>query len=213
MPEQSSLGLELVVLGSPKDLVVSQSGIFRGARATVVLRRNIVPPTRPKLLNQSSHQPRALNISFVRRDSIDQAKVLEAAQAQLRLAANMATTSNMFLYSLTVQPPTNVVQAVLGQFAGTREQLIITGAGSQLTLLRPDPSQGKVITLLSHDIFGIIRSLAAFRLAGSNKGKSSENSMEDHLVIFEGDATDAPNAAPSRAQCHTKMRTRLTRPA
>jgi splicing factor 3B subunit 3 len=84
----------------------------------------------------------------------------------------MATTSNMFLYSLTVQPPTNVTQAVLGQFAGTREQLIITAAGSQLSLLRPDPSQGKVITLLSHDVFGIIRSLAAFRLAGSNKGKS-----------------------------------------
>lgn len=85
----------------------------------------------------------------------------------------MATTSNMFLYSLTIQQPTNVVQAVLGQFAGTKEQLIITGAGSQLTLLRPDPQQGKVITLLSHDIFGIIRSLAAFRLAGSNKGKLS----------------------------------------
>lgn len=83
----------------------------------------------------------------------------------------MATTSNMFLYSLTIQPPTNVVQAVLGQFAGTKEQLIITGAGSRLALLRPDPSQGKVITLLSHDIFGIIRSLAAFRLAGSNKGE------------------------------------------
>ncbi|KAL6823892.1 CPSF A subunit region domain-containing protein [Trichoderma camerunense] len=90
----------------------------------------------------------------------------------------MATTSNMFLYSLTIQPPTNVVQAVLGQFAGTKEQLIITGAGSRLALLRPDPSQGKVITLLSHDIFGIIRSLAAFRLAGSNK---------DYLIL----ATDS----------------------
>ncbi|EGX97124.1 pre-mRNA splicing factor RSE1 [Cordyceps militaris CM01] len=75
----------------------------------------------------------------------------------------------MFLYSLTIQPPTNVVQAVLGQFAGTKEQLIITGSGSQLTLLRPDPAQGKVIALLSHDIFGILRSIAVFRLAGSNK--------------------------------------------
>lgn len=93
----------------------------------------------------------------------------------------MATTSNMFLYSLTIQPPTNVVQAVLGQFAGTKEQLIITAAGSQLTLLRPDPSQGKVVTLLSHDVFGIIRSLAAFRLAGSNKGKSFKPSSEVSL--------------------------------
>jgi splicing factor 3B subunit 3 len=81
----------------------------------------------------------------------------------------MATTSNMFLYSLTIQQPTNVTQAVLGQFAGTKEQLIITASGSNLTLLRPDPSQGKVITLLTHDVFGIIRAIAPFRLAGSNK--------------------------------------------
>lgn len=94
----------------------------------------------------------------------------------------MATTSNMFLYSLTIQPPTNVVQAVLGQFAGTKEQLIITGAGSRLALLRPDPSQGKVITLLSHDIFGIIRSLAAFRLAGSNKGEL----LSSHYFFWRG---------------------------
>ncbi|KAI1816792.1 pre-mRNA-splicing factor rse-1 [Poronia punctata] len=81
----------------------------------------------------------------------------------------MATTSNMFLYSLTVQPPTSIIQAILGQFSGTKEQQIIAASGSRLTLMRPDPAQGKVITLLSHDVFGIIRSIAAFRLAGSNK--------------------------------------------
>lgn len=83
----------------------------------------------------------------------------------------MATTSNMFLYSLTIQPPSAVTQAILGQFSGTKEQQIITASGSRLTLLRPDPSLGKVITLVTHDVFGIIRSIAAFRLAGSTKGK------------------------------------------
>lgn len=77
----------------------------------------------------------------------------------------------MFLYSLTIQPPTTITQALLGQFSGTKEQQIITASGSRLALVRPEPAQGKVITLLSHDIFGIIRSIAAFRLAGSNKGK------------------------------------------
>ncbi|AEO69296.1 uncharacterized protein THITE_2119532 [Thermothielavioides terrestris NRRL 8126] len=81
----------------------------------------------------------------------------------------MATTSNMFLYSLTIQPPTTITQALLGQFSGTKEQQIITASGSRLTLLQPDPRQGKVNTLMSHDIFGIIRSLASFRLAGSHK--------------------------------------------
>lgn len=89
----------------------------------------------------------------------------------LRTPGVMATTSNMFLYSLTIQPPTTITQALLGQFSGTKEQQIITASGSRLTLLQPDPRQGKVNTVLSHDIFGIIRAIASFRLAGSHKGK------------------------------------------
>lgn len=77
----------------------------------------------------------------------------------------------MFMYSLTIQPPSAITQAILGQFSGTKEQQIVTASGSRLTLHRPDPVQGKVTTVLSHDVFGIIRTLAAFRLAGSNKGE------------------------------------------
>lgn len=82
----------------------------------------------------------------------------------------MATTSNMFMYSLTIQPPTAITQAILGQFAGTKEQQIVTASGSKLTIHRPDPTQGKITPIYSQDVFGIIRSLAAFRLAGSSKG-------------------------------------------
>jgi splicing factor 3B subunit 3 len=83
----------------------------------------------------------------------------------------MATTSSMFMYSLTIQPPSAVTQAVLGQFAGTKEQQIVTASGSKLTIHRPDPAQGKVSPLFTQDCFGIIRTLAAFRLAGSSKGE------------------------------------------
>ena len=90
------------------------------------------------------------------------------------------------MYSLTIQPPSAITQATLGQFAGTKEQQIVTASGSRLTLHRPDPTQGKVSTLLSQDVFGIIRTLAAFRLAGSNKGMSfSDPSSKLHIVIFE----------------------------
>ncbi|ODA80042.1 hypothetical protein RJ55_03000 [Drechmeria coniospora] len=99
----------------------------------------------------------------------------------------MATTSNMFLYSLTIQPPTNVVQAILGQFAGTREQLIITASGSRLTLLRPDASLGKVHTVLIHDVFGIIRSLAPFRVTGSTKDFVIVSSDSGRITIVEYD--------------------------
>lgn len=76
----------------------------------------------------------------------------------------------MFMYSLTIQPPSSITQAILGQFAGTKEQQIVTASGSRLTIHRPDPTQGKITIILSQDVFGIIRTLAAFRLAGSNKG-------------------------------------------
>ncbi len=98
----------------------------------------------------------------------------------------MATTSNMFLYSLTIQPPTTISQALLGQFSGTKEQQIITASGSRLTLLQPDPRQGKVNTLLSHDIFGIIRSIASFRLAGSHKGEFPSPTPNPHPPLFLG---------------------------
>ncbi len=93
----------------------------------------------------------------------------------------MATTSSMFMYSLTIQPPTSITQAILGQFAGTKEQQIVTASGSRITLHRPDATQGKITTLLSQDVFGIIRTLAAFRLAGSNKGMFSFGSPGEYI--------------------------------
>ena len=79
----------------------------------------------------------------------------------------------MFMYHLSIKPPSAVTQAILGQFAGTKEQQIIIASGSHLVLHSPDPTHGKVTVTLSHDVFGIIRSLASFRLAGSSKGAFS----------------------------------------
>ncbi|PLN75625.1 pre-mRNA-splicing factor rse1 [Aspergillus taichungensis] len=97
----------------------------------------------------------------------------------------MATTSTMFMYSLTIQPPTAINQAILGQFAGTKEQQIVTASGSKLTIHRPDPTQGKVTPIFSQDVFGIIRSLAAFRLAGSNKDYIIIGSDSGRITVIE----------------------------
>ena len=95
----------------------------------------------------------------------------------------MATTSSLFMYSFTLQPPSAVAHAIIGQFAGSKEQQILTASGSRLVLNRVvrydreregdevDRHVG-VMPLLTHDVFGIIRSLAPFRLAGSGKGMS-----------------------------------------
>ncbi|KIW43954.1 pre-mRNA-splicing factor rse1 [Exophiala oligosperma] len=97
----------------------------------------------------------------------------------------MATTSSMFMYSLTIQPPAAITSAVLGQFAGTKEQQIITASGSKLTIHRPDATQGKISPLFTQACFGIIRSLASFRLAGSSKDYLIVGSDSGRITILE----------------------------
>lgn len=77
----------------------------------------------------------------------------------------------MHLYNLTLQPPTAVSQAIVGNFSGARQQEIIVSHGTRLELLRPDVQTGKVSTVIATDVFGSIRSLAAFRLTGGTKGE------------------------------------------
>ena len=78
----------------------------------------------------------------------------------------------MHLYNFPLQPPTAITQAIVGNFSGTRQQEIIVSRGTRLELLRPDPQTGKVATVITSDVFGSIRSLAAFRLTGGTKGES-----------------------------------------
>src|SRR5277367_2755691 len=110
----------------------------------------------------------------------------------------MATTSSMFMYSLTIQPPSAITQAILGQFSGTKEQQIVTASGSRLTIHRPDATQGKVSAIFSQDCFGIIRTLAAFRLAGSTKGMSSQTTSQT-FSDFGNSQLEARQNASTRA--------------
>ncbi len=41
---------------------------------------------------------------------------------------------------------------------------------SVLELLRVDPTTGRVHSVLSREVFGVVRSLQAFRLTGGSKG-------------------------------------------
>jgi len=71
----------------------------------------------------------------------------------------------MFLYSFTLQKPTAIVQAVYGNFSATKAQELVINRGRVLDLARVDES-GKLQTVSSVDVFGIIRSISAFRLPG-----------------------------------------------
>ncbi|KAJ6801697.1 splicing factor 3B subunit 3-like [Iris pallida] len=90
----------------------------------------------------------------------------------------------MYLYSLTLQQATGVVCAINGNFVGGKSQEIIVARGKSLDLLRPDDS-GKMQTLHSVEVFGSVRSLAQFRLTGSQKDYVVVGSDSGRIVILE----------------------------
>ena len=79
----------------------------------------------------------------------------------------------MHLYALTLQKASCVYQAVHGNFSGSKQQEILVGRGKTLELLRTDPNTGKLHSVVSKEVFGLIRSLTPFRLTGSTKGASA----------------------------------------
>ena len=102
------------------------------------------------------------------------------------------------MYSLTIQPPTSITQAILGQFAGTKEQQIVSASGSRLTIHRPDPVNLKITPVLSLDVFGIIRTLAPFRLAGSSKGEHTNRTSSSCRIVI----VQAWRGSPERCIVH-----------
>ena len=79
----------------------------------------------------------------------------------------------MFLYALTLQKATAITHAIHGNFSGTKQQEIVIARSKVLELLRPDTNTGKIVPVLAVEVFGVIRSLVAFRLTGGSKGQSS----------------------------------------
>lgn len=93
--------------------------------------------------------------------------------------------TKMYLYNLTLQRATGITHAVHGNFSGSKQQEIAVSRGKILELMRPDPNTGKIHTLLSVEVFGIIRSLMAFRLTGGNKDYVVIGSDSGRIVILE----------------------------
>ncbi|KAI7862693.1 CPSF A subunit region-domain-containing protein [Spinellus fusiger] len=95
----------------------------------------------------------------------------------------------MFLYNLTLSPTTAINQAIHGNFSGTKQQEIIIARNTRIEMLRPDPATGKVHTILSHEVFGLVRSLAPFRLTGASKEYIVVGSDSGRIVILEYNPT------------------------
>ncbi|KAF3050035.1 pre-mRNA-splicing factor rse1 [Didymella keratinophila] len=86
----------------------------------------------------------------------------------------MTTFSSMSLYALTVKQPSATQDAISGDFLGNGKQQILTANGSRLAILEVSRRQKGFQEIYSQDVFGIVRRIAKFRVAGGTK---------DHIVI------------------------------
>lgn len=85
----------------------------------------------------------------------------------------------MFLYNLSLQKASGITHAITGSFSGSKQQEIVVAKGKILEIIRVDPLSGKLYTLLTTEVFGIIRSLMPFRLTGGSKGL-----LSFHMVLL-----------------------------
>lgn len=97
----------------------------------------------------------------------------------------------MYLYNLTLKQSTAITHAVVGQFSGKREDYkkgvyeLAVAKGKILEILRPDEATGRLHSIISVNVFGLIRSIAAFRLTGGFKDYLAIGSESGKLVILE----------------------------
>ncbi|CAO1633979.1 unnamed protein product [Parajaminaea phylloscopi] len=96
----------------------------------------------------------------------------------------------MHLYNVTLSSPSAVTASVVGQFSGTRQQeIVVCRGGSRLELLRPDTSvSGKAHSVFEQNTFGVVRSLASFKLTGGSKDYLIIGSDSGRITIAELDA-------------------------
>lgn len=95
----------------------------------------------------------------------------------------------MFLYNLTLQRATGINQAIHGNFSGTKQQEIVISRGKIIEILRHDPNTGKVYTLLSEEVFSVVRCLMPVRLTGGSKDYIVIGSDSGRVVILEYNST------------------------
>eukprot|EP01035_Chromulina_nebulosa_P023216 gene23216-30092_t len=88
--------------------------------------------------------------------------------------------------AVTLQQSSAVSQAIYGNFSAPKQQEIVVAKGGVLELLRPDDT-GKVISICSTPVFGVIRSLLPFRLSGANKDFVVIGSDSGKISVVEFD--------------------------
>lgn len=93
---------------------------------------------------------------------------------------------SLYLYNLTLKPPTLYISSIVGQFLGekkSQELLVVTCTG--IELWRPDNDSGKLYKITHQHAFGTIQSIDKLRLVGTIKDLLVITADSGKLVVCE----------------------------
>lgn len=93
----------------------------------------------------------------------------------------------MHLYSLTLSQATAINQSCAGSFTRPKVDEICVAKGKVVELLSVDTESGKLKSVYTHEVFGLVRSMLAFRILGMQKDFLVIGSDSGRIVILEFD--------------------------
>ncbi|KAJ9100377.1 pre-mRNA-splicing factor rse1 [Naganishia adeliensis] len=103
----------------------------------------------------------------------------------------------MHLLNLTLQPPTAITLAVLGNFTAPKQQEIaVCRGGTRLELLKldaSDPENQRMEVVCGMEVFGGVRNMVAFKLTGQGKDYLILSSDSGRLSILEFEMHPTPH--------------------
>lgn len=80
----------------------------------------------------------------------------------------------MNLYNITLQKPSAITHAIVGNFSGNKSQItknliqeMVICRGKYLELWKQDESTQKMVCLVSSEVIGLVRSIMAFKFTGN----------------------------------------------
>eukprot|EP00013_Stygamoeba_regulata_P021128 CAMPEP_0177656048 /NCGR_PEP_ID=MMETSP0447-20121125/15324_1 /TAXON_ID=0 /ORGANISM="Stygamoeba regulata, Strain BSH-02190019" /LENGTH=1277 /DNA_ID=CAMNT_0019160071 /DNA_START=120 /DNA_END=3953 /DNA_ORIENTATION=+ len=102
----------------------------------------------------------------------------------------------MHLYDLTVQKSSAITTCIYGNFTSAKAQEILVARNGLLELLRPDDG-GKLRSICQQQVFGVVRSLAPFRLTGGQRDYVVVGSDSGRVTILQIDGGSSSGSSAS----------------
>lgn len=103
----------------------------------------------------------------------------------------MSTHPSSAFYALPLtEAATPVCNAVVGQFSGGKQQELIVPTANALSVYKIDGRNGRLRRIHHQEVYGIVRSLAAFRLPGSSKDQLLVGSDSGQIAVLDYSASE-----------------------